>query len=197
MLDWLGDKFRSETPSLTGERARIRPPRPTDWREWAELRSVSRDFLTPWEPTWPADALTRASFVRRVRRQTEDRERDLGYAFLVFDKTTGRLAGGIGLTNVRRGVAQTATLGYWVGRPHARRGYISDAARVLLRFAFRELNLHRIEAACLPENEASAGLLDKVGFTREGRARDYLLIQGVWRDHLLFSFTNDEWREEG
>jgi len=195
MLDWLGDKLRSETPAMLGTVARIRPARATDWREWSELRSVSRGFLTPWEPTWPDDALTRSAFVRRVRRQTEDWERDEGYAFLVFDRENGNLTGGLGLTNVRRGVAQAATLGYWVGEPYARRGYISDATRIVLRFAFRELNLHRVEASCLPENTASTGLLEKVGFTREGYARAYLRIQGVWRDHLLFGFINDEWRE--
>lgn len=196
MLDWLGDKLRSESPAMEGRVARIRPARATDWREWSELRAISRGFLTPWEPTWPDDALTRSSFVRRVRRQTDDWERDQAYTFLVFDRENGNLTGGLGLTNVRRGVAQTATLGYWVGEPFARRGYISDATRLVLRFAFGELNLHRVEASCLPENAASTGLLEKVGFTREGHARAYLRIQGVWRDHLLFSFTNDEWREE-
>lgn len=198
MLDWLGEKLRSETPALIGRVARIRPPRAGDWREWAELRAASRDFLTPWEPTWPDDALTRSAFLRRVRRQTEDWERDQGYAFLVFDKDSGVLTGGLGLTNIRRGVAQIATLGYWVGEPFARRGYISDATATLLRFAFGELNLHRIEASCLPENVASAGLLEKVGFIREGYARAYLRIQGVWRDHLLYAAQNDAWRgEEG
>ena len=95
--------------------------------------------------------------------------------------------GALTLSNVRRGVAQTATLGYWMGKPFARQGYMTGAVKLMLDVAFRHLWLHRIEAACLPSNQASIGLLGKCGFAPEGLARGYLKIAGEWRDHLLFA----------
>ena len=180
---------------LDGPRCYIRPPLPRDWREWADLRAESRAFLTPWEPTWPADALTRSSFTRRLRRQAQEWRDDEGYSFLAFDRQSDTMVGGLGLSNVRRGVAQMGTLGYWAGKPYARRGYISAATRLVLDFAFGQLGLHRVEAACLPTNEASRGLLEKVGFTHEGYARGYLRIDGAWRDHVLYAVLREEWRD--
>lgn len=179
---------------LDGPRCYIRPPLPRDWRDWADLRAASRTFLTPWEPTWPADALTRASFLRRLRRQAQEWRDDEGYSFLVFDPADDTLVGGLGLSNVRRGVAQMATLGYWVGAPYARHGYTIAATELLVDFAFDRLGLHRVEAACLPSNAASRGLLERVGFTHEGYARGYLRIDGTWRDHVLYAVLREEWR---
>ncbi|WP_247889164.1 GNAT family N-acetyltransferase [Azospirillum brasilense] len=174
--------------------SRTRPPLRRRWREWADLRADSRAFLTPWEPTWPADALTRAAFGRRLRRQAQEWRDDQGYSFLVYDRATDRLVGGLGLTNLRRGVAQMATLGYWVGQPYARNGYMAGATRLVLDFAVGQLGLHRVGAACLPTNAPSRGLLEKVGFTHEGYARGYLRIDGVWRDHVLYAILREEWQ---
>lgn len=178
---------------VDGPTVYIRPAQPKDWRAWADLREESRDFLVPWEPTWPADALTRDSFVRRLRRQAAEWREDEAYAFLVFEQASDRVVGGIGLTNIRRGVAQMGTMGYWVGKPFARRGYISQAARLMLSFAFGQLGLHRVEAACLPSNAPSSGVLEKVGFIREGYARAYLRIDGKWADHVLYAILRDDW----
>lgn len=178
---------------LDGDRVFLRPPQARDWHVWAELRAVSRDFLTPWEPSWPPDALARAAFNRRLRRQASEWRDDEAYSFLVFDRRTDILVGGIGLSNVRRGVAQMGTLGYWVGQPHARRGYTGDAARLVVGFAFNNLGLHRVEAACLPSNEASRGLLEKAGFRQEGYARGYLRIDGVWCDHITYAVLREDW----
>jgi ribosomal-protein-alanine N-acetyltransferase len=178
---------------LEAPKCRLRPPVPRDWREWAELRSSSRAFLTPWEPSWPVDALSRSAYGRRLRRQTEDWRQDMGYSFFIYCRETDALVGGIGISNVRRGVAQTAMLGYWVGARYARQGYVAAATRRLLDFSFRELGLHRIEAACLPTNVASRGLLEKVGFVNEGYARGYLRIDGTWCDHVLYAILNEDW----
>jgi len=177
---------------LDAPRIYLRPPRAGDWQEWAALRAESREFLRPWEPTWPADALERGAFNRRLRRQAAEWRNDEGFSFLTFDKADDRLIGGLGITNVRRGVAQMASIGYWTGRPYVRRGYMTEAVRAALEFAFTQLGLHRIEAACIPANLASKGLLQKLGFRAEGEARNYLRINGQWRDHLLYAILQED-----
>lgn len=178
---------------LQGQKIYIRPPQARDWQAWADLRRLSRSFLTPWEPSWPDDSLTRGAFLRRLRRQVGEWRDDEGYSFLVFQRDTDMLVGGIGLSYVRRGVAQTATMGYWVGQPHARHGYTSEAAMLLVDFAFSQLGLHRIEAACLPSNRASRSLLERIGCHHEGYARSYLKIDGSWRDHALYAILREDW----
>lgn len=177
---------------IDGRRVYIRPPAEDDWSAWAELREVSRDFLVPWEPTWPSDCLTRAAFRRRLRHYGEEWQSGAGYAFFIFGCGDDRLQGGITLSNVRRGVAQTGTLGYWVGKPYARQGVMSDAIRCMLRFCFDNLRLHRVEAACLPRNAASRGVLTRAGFRTEGFAPKYLRINGEWEDHVLFAILETE-----
>ena len=172
----------------------LRPPRMSDYENWVGLRRESRGFLTPWEPTWPADDLTRSAYRCRVKRYMRDIREDAGYAFFLFNARTGLLAGGLTLSNIRRGAAQTASLGYWIGLPFARHGLMTAAVRAVLPFSFESLRLHRIEAACLPSNEPSLRLLRKTGFTEEGFARGYLKINGVWRDHVLFAMLDDDAR---
>lgn len=179
-------------PVITGDGVILRTPHINDFEEWSALRAASRDFLRPWEPVWPMDDLTRSAFRRRLRRYAEDVRTDHGYAFFVFRASDNALAGGLSLSNVRRGVAQTATLGYWMGAPFAGQGLMTAAVRAAIPFAFEGLQLHRIEAACLPENAASARLLEKTGFRREGLARQYLCIAGRWQDHLLFGMCRDD-----
>ena len=102
------------------------------------------------------------------------------------------LLGGLTLGLVRRGVAQACTLGYWMGERHAGKGHMTEAVRGALRFAFSDLALHRVEAACLPNNLASRRLLERVGFQREGEARAYLRINGVWADHFLYGVLSSD-----
>jgi len=180
---------RSAEPSLTlrGEGHYLRPAQNADFLAWAGLRERSRAFLTPWEPTWPDDDLTRLAFRRRLRRQTEEMARDECFAFLIFDENSDALVGGITLGGIRRGVAQAATLGYWMGAPYAGQGRMTRAVAAVVAFGFSSLRLHRMEAACIPENYASASLLKRNGFEREGVARAFLRINGAWRDHILFA----------
>jgi [ribosomal protein S5]-alanine N-acetyltransferase len=179
-------------PVLRGEELFLRYPEMADYRQWAKLREESKDFLTPWEPVWAPDELSRAAFRRRLRRYTREIRSDIAYPFLVFRSSDRALIGGCTISNVRRGVTQSAALGYWIGRAYARQGRMFAALRALIPFAFGPLGLHRIEAACIPENEASRNLLRKLGFREEGRALRYLQINGEWRDHLLFGFLGDE-----
>ncbi len=177
---------------LEGEKVFMRVPMERDWRDYAEIRAASRIFLEPWEPTWPSDALSRDAFYRRMNRHTSDWRNDTGYSMFLFDQDSSALVGGISLSNVRRGVALCGTLGYWMGETHAGKGYMHEGLRLMLRFAFDELMLHRTEAACLPHNEASQNLLLGCGFSQDGYAKKYLKIRGVWQDHLLFSLLSED-----
>lgn len=183
-----------QQPVINGENVYLRYPRMADYVEWAKLRGASRQFLTPWEPVWPDDELTRGAFRRRIKRYHKEARLDSAYVFFVVRKTDNALVGGCTLSNVRRGVTQSCTLGYWIGESFARQGYMTDAIRALLPFVFRTLGLHRLEAACLTANAASKALLARCGFREEGLARRYLLINGVWSDHLLFALLADEAR---
>jgi len=183
--------FSEPLPFITGEGVMLRLPQMTDYSEWAALREKSRAFLTPWEPTWPEDDLSRSAFRRRIRRHVEDLRADQGYAFLITRATDNALLGGLTIANIRRGVAQAGSLGYWIGQPFARRGYMTAAVRAVVPFAFATLRLHRLEAACIPTNAGSIRLLENTGFVREGYAREYLCIAGTWQDHLLFARLKD------
>jgi ribosomal-protein-alanine N-acetyltransferase len=194
LLDWIAPESGLR---VEGEGVSLRPPRASDYAEWRELRAVSRAFLQPWEPTWPADDLSRAAYRRRLTAYARDREAGAAWPFFVFRAEDDALTGGITLSNVRRGVAQMGSVGYWCGRPYARHGHTLAAVRALSEFAFRTLGLHRLEAACIPENAPSRKLLIKAGFDEEGFAKAYLKINGVWRDHVLFGLISPIKRMDG
>ena len=180
------------SPVIYGKGIYLRTPQMSDHAAWAALREESREFLIPWEPTWPNDDLTRSAFRRRLRRYQHDIREDEAYPFFVFRSHGDVLVGGLTVSHVRRGVTQTCSLGYWVGKSHSRQGLMSAAVAAVASFAFERLRLHRVEAACLPDNVASVRLLEKAGFTREGVARRYLRINGMWQDHLLFALLEDD-----
>jgi [ribosomal protein S5]-alanine N-acetyltransferase len=184
--------FGEVLPAVTGNGVLLRMPVASDFPEWAALREQSRAFLTPWEPIWPPDDLTRSAFRRRLRRYAEDQRSDAAYAFLIFRASDGAMVGGLTLANIRRGVAQAGSIGYWTGQPFAHQGYMTAAVRALIPFCFGSLRLHRLEAACIPTNKPSIALLEKTGFQREGYARGYLCINGAWQDHLLYARLKDD-----
>ncbi len=183
--------------AIRSGRILLRPPQRADYGQWAALRRQSRDFLQPWEPLWAEDELEPAAFRRRLRACARETAAGRGWPLFIFGAESGELLGGVTLSNIRRGVAQTATLGYWIGAPYARQGYMSEAVRALVRHAFGPLGLHRVEAACVPENTASRRLLEGCGFIREGKARAYLRINGRWRDHLLYAILRDDVENSG
>jgi ribosomal-protein-alanine N-acetyltransferase len=181
-------------PVIAGNGIMLRTPSIADFEEWAVLRARSRNFLTPWEPKWPADDLTRGAFRRRLRRYQSEIRDDHAYPFFIFQADEGTLLGGVTVSNIARGMTQSATIGYWMGEEHAGRGHMEEALKALVPFAFRTLNLHRLEAACLPNNARSIRLLEKLGFQREGLARGLVCINGQWRDHIVFALLNgDPW----
>ena len=189
--------FRRGLPALEGEKVRLRVPLPGDYREWAQLRGESRAFLERWEPRWMPDELERGAWRLRLARYREDYAQGTALAFFIFEREGGRLAGGITLGNIRHGVSQSGHVGYWIGERYAGRGLMTDAVRVLTRFSFETLRLHRIEAACIPDNARSIRVLEKAGFKREGLLRSYLRINGLWQDHYLYARIADDISDAG
>ncbi len=183
--------FDVETEAY-GLAVHLRPPAMGDYSAWAQLRALSRQHLSVWEPQWARDELSRSSFRRRLRQYQREAREDQGYAFFVVHKADGTLLGSVTLSNVRRGVSQSAAVGYWIGLPYTNKGYMTDAVNTLTKLAFSTLGLHRLEAACMPNNAASAQVLLKTGFRHEGVARKYLKIQGVWEDHDLYARLSDD-----
>ena len=171
---------------LETERMVLRLPIHTDFQPWVDLRVESRAFLSPWEPVWAADHLSRKSFTNRVYWAQRASRNGTGLPLFLI-RRDGELLGAITLDNIRRGPAQSATIGYWIGQRFARQGYMREAIGTLVHHTFTQLDLSRIEAACLPENTASRGVLERSGFKYEGVAQSYLQINGRWRNHVLYS----------
>jgi ribosomal-protein-alanine N-acetyltransferase len=172
----------------------LRPFHLADHAAWAELRAASRAHLVPYEPAWSESELERSAFRLRLRHHQREAAEDVGYAFGVFRLADDGLIGGISLSNVRRGVTQAAEVGYWLGHAHTGRGHMTEAVAALVAHAFGPLRLHRLTAATLPHNRASMRVLERNGFQREGAARSYLKINGVWSDHVLFGLVEDDVR---
>jgi ribosomal-protein-alanine N-acetyltransferase len=192
MLTWFA---RDETPVLMGRRVTLRAPRLADYTAWRALRRDSRDFLRPFEPRWTEADLSQRVYAERLRRGREEARAGTDYTFLIFLRADGteQLVGGLTLSNVRRRAAQYVTLGYWMGRPFAGRGLMTEAVGTVIPFAFDTLGLHRIHAAFLPANIASRRVLEKNGFREEGYAENYLQIDGKWCDHVLFALTRERY----
>lgn len=178
-----------ETPRLT-----LRLPQHGDYRAWSGLREASAAFLTPWEPTWAPDHLSRRAFSARVAWAARAEADGSALPLFLIRRSDGALVGAITLDHIRRGPAQAGTIGYWVGEPFARQGYMREAIEALGRHAFTRLDLSRVEAACLPENVASRGVLEQAGFKYEGVAQAYLQIAGRWRNHVLYALLRHDRR---
>ena len=182
-------KLRLDTERLT-----LRPPQHADFGVWSALRQASLDYLTPWEPNWSADHLTRRAFTNRVYWANRSIAAGTAVPLFLRRREDNELLGAITLDNIRRGPAQSGMLGYWTGQPHARQGYMREAIAGVVHHAFERMDLSRIEAACLPENTASRGLLESSGFKYEGVAQSYLQINGRWRTHVLYAALRNDRR---
>lgn len=176
------------------ERLSLRLPVHGDFRPWTALRRESQAYLEPWEPRWDPDHLSRKAFSNRVYWAQRSVSNGSAVPLFVFRREDDHLVGAITLDNIRRGPAQAGTLGYWTGKAFARQGFMREAIGAMVHHAFTRLDLSRIEAACLPENLASRGLLEKSGFKYEGVAQSYLQIAGRWRTHVLYACLRSDRR---
>lgn len=172
---------------IDSERMCLRPPSQSDFAEWCTLRRESQGYLKPWEPTWSADHLTRRGFSNRIHWVQRSMSNGTALPLFLFNRDSGELLGAITLDNIRRGPAQAGTLGYWMAERHAGQGFMREAIKAVTHHAFTQMDLSRVEAACLPENAASRRVLEVSGFKYEGVAQSYLQIDGRWRNHVLYA----------
>jgi ribosomal-protein-alanine N-acetyltransferase len=179
----------SEEPQ--GCRVYLRPPSEADEREFRELLRASEDFHRPWSPAPPPghDPYGRAAFLEYVRSSGPAARRERR---LVCRASDDRILGAAHLSEIVAGCFQSAYLGYWIGAPFARQGYMGEALPLVVTLAFEVLGLHRIEANIRPENAASVRLVKKAGFKKEGYSPRYLKIDGEWRDHERWTILADE-----
>ena len=173
--------------AIETERMTLRLPTHSDYRAWSGLRKASSDHLMPWEPVWSHDHLSRKAFTNRVYWAGRTETNGTALPLLLIRRADQRLLGAVTLDNIRRGPVQAGTMGYWIGAPFARQGLMREAVLAVVHYAFSSLDLSRIESACLPENAASRGVLEKTGFKYEGVAQSYLQINGRWRNHVLYA----------
>ena len=173
--------------NIESERMTLRLPVHADFRAWAELREMSADHLIPWEPVRAEDHLSRKAFTNRVYWAGRADAQGTALPLMMMRRADNMLLGAITLDNIRRGPVQAGTLGYWIGAPFARQGYMREAIQAVVHHAFQIMDLSRVEAACLPENVPSRGVLETCGFKYEGVAQSYLQINGRWRNHVLYA----------
>jgi len=180
---------------LYGKRIMMRPLTPGDFAQWTEVRVRNEEWLVPWEPTRStrlADP-TRSREAFSARCAARDRERQAGTAYGFGIYVDHALAGEVNINNVVRGALQSGTIGYWIDRDRAGRGYTAEGVAVLTRFAFEELHLHRLEICIVPRNTNSRRVMEKLRYREEGIALRYLEINGTWEDHMRFGITAEEW----
>lgn len=184
-------------PVLKGRRVTLRPLTVNDFGQWHEVRTRSNDWLVKWEPRRPPGAPdvveSRAAFAARCRARDRERQLGAGFGFGIFDGP--RFCGEINVNNVQRGPFQNAYVGYWVDEACAGRGLVPEALVVVLRHAFEDLALHRVQIAIIPRNSASRRVVEKLAIRDEGTAVRYLEINGVWEDHIRYAITAEEWKD--
>lgn len=185
-------RFRWKNIPIADTDLILRPPHINDFAQWSALREESRDFLTPWEPLWPVNDLTKIGYQRRMKAYNQQWQSGWGRTYFLHETSTNTLLGGISLTRITYRASRSATLGYWMGEAYSNKGFMKQTVPVILDHAFNDLNLNRVEAACVPTNERSIHLLMSCGFVKEGFAREYLEINGVLEDHLLFAKLQSE-----
>ena len=182
---------------LLGSQCILRPPGTSDIPGFRRLLMNNFEHLRPWSPAAPkgSDPSSFVDLTRAITAQRSAWRDDRSYAFLIEQRGNSALLGRVVLSDVVRGAAQHAALGYWVDHQYQSRGLATEAVNLVLAFAFQTIGLHRIYAAIMPNNLASCRVIQKTGFHAEGLAKGYLQIANTWEDHLMFALTFEEWQE--
>ena len=193
----LGSPQGPSGATLIGRRVVLRPLAAGDFDAWREVRRRCDDWLTKWEPARmegaPDTVEDRHAFSARCGARTREIQMGSGYGFGIF--VDGLFAGEININSVHRGPFQSAYIGYWIDERHAGKGYTPEAVVLVLRFAFEQMLLHRLQISIIPRNQASRRVVEKLGLRNEGVAERYLEINGMWEDHVRYAMTSEEWQE--
>jgi ribosomal-protein-alanine N-acetyltransferase len=183
--------------TLVGRRVVLRPLSSADFPAWQEVRRRNNGWLTPWEPArtpgMPDVVESREAFAMRCSARERERQLGTGFGFGVF--VAGRLAGEINLSSVQRGPFQSAYVGYWIDEAQAGNSFTPEGLLLVMRFAFEQLHLHRVQISIIPRNHRSRRVVEKLKLRDEGIALRYLEINGVWEDHVRYAMTVEEWQE--
>jgi ribosomal-protein-alanine N-acetyltransferase len=174
------------------ERLRLEPFGPHHAASVLAYYERNRAHLAPWEPLRPAGFYTLTHHELEGERAVVAAAQERDVRFVAFVGAGDEVVGLINLWNIRRGVVQAAIIGYSIDEAHEGRGYATEAANAVVAYAFDTLKLHRLETSYQPTNERSARVLRKLGFAVEGYARDYLYLNGAWRDAILVARTNPD-----
>lgn len=182
---------------LLGRRVMLRALVAADFPQWSEVRVRNEAWLLKWEPQrlpgQPDPARDRETFTVRCSARERERQLGTGYGFGIF--VDGTFAGEINLNSVQRGPFQNAYVGYWIDEARAGQGYMPESVATVMRFAFDDLRLHRLQIAIIPRNRNSRRVMEKLGLREEGVALRYLEINGTWEDHVRYAITVEEWQQ--
>lgn len=183
---------------LTGDAITLRPPRLRNRSQWNSVRAENKEWLSPWEATFPQvpidspafeDSGKRPSFYEMVRTLNHEARAGRSYSFFIWHGEN--FIGQITMGGVMLGALRGAHIGYWIDRHYANRGFTTQAVKLVTAFGFAQLGLHRIEINVRPENSASCRVAEKAGYQIEGERKAFLHIDGAWRDHICFVKTNE------
>lgn len=188
--------YRSNVPkvSLTTDRLIVRLANERDAYRLADYYTENKDFLKPWEPVrdqsycYPSGWQVRLNMINELHKQGH------AYYFLLLDQEEKEVVGVANFSNVLRGDFHACILGYSLGQKWQGQGLMYEALKPAIRYMFNQQRMHRIMANYMPHNQRSGGLLVRLGFEREGYAKDYLRIDGCWQDHVLMALTNSDWK---
>lgn len=182
------------SPVLTTERLVLRLASERDAEAIVDYYRSNREFLAPFEPLRPSGFYTNRFWELQARRSHEDFRAGVAVRlFILRREEPGTITGYVSLTGITRGPAQFCYMGYNLAEHEQGQGLMTEALREVIHMAFADLALHRIMANYMPHNQRSGKVLRRLGFQVEGYARDYLMINGRWEDHVLTSLTNEKW----
>lgn len=186
--------MRSQLPLIPGQRLIIRMANNQDVTRIIRYFSQNKDYLTPYYPTWTDNFFSQEYWQLQIDTNLHEFVNDHSLRLFIFAKDNlDEIIGTINFNNFVRGSAQYCTVGYSLAQAWQGRGYMHEALSNAIDYMFGTLNMHRIMACYMPHNRRSGNLLKKLGFVVEGYARDYLIINGKWEDHILTSLVNSHW----
>ncbi|MCY8231918.1 GNAT family N-acetyltransferase [Priestia endophytica] len=175
---------------IKGENIHIRTFRTDDAQAMLKLQTENRDFFEQFAMTRSGHFYTIEGQLERIKKAAEHVKQDQDYYFGIFENDENRLVGTINLFHIIRGSSQSAVIGYFLDKKYNGKGFTTEATKLIVKYAFDELKLHRIEAGVQPHNIGSIRVLEKAGFHKEGIAKRNLKINGEWKDHQVLAIIN-------